>query len=176
MSRSPDSYPPPPPPLCHPFTPKVTQSTQESAEGRGPFLPLTADCQRLSPSRPGPDYQTKYGFSTQFIVFCSLLSREKRFAKRHGNLHNEFGKPSQWSIANESILALCQEFALRLDNRPLRRLRIYLMLTLLFLSRQQSSRAPADKNCRLINADPHYRLLMENEQVRVLFPRPASWR
>src|SRR5712671_4281985 len=45
-ARSVPSYPPPPPPYVHPFTPKVTQSTQESAEGRGPFLPLTADCQR----------------------------------------------------------------------------------------------------------------------------------
>jgi hypothetical protein len=64
-----------------------------------------------------------------------------------------------------------QEFALRLDNRPLRRSRIYLMLTLLFLVAPAIQPSHASglqaKTAVLITADPHYRLLMGNQQVRV---------
>jgi hypothetical protein len=64
-----------------------------------------------------------------------------------------------------------QDFAPRLDNRPLRPFHIYLLLTLLFFIAPAIQQGHASglqtKTAILINADLHYRLLMENAQVRI---------
>jgi hypothetical protein len=67
--------------------------------------------------------------------------------------------------------ASVQDFAPRLDNRPLRPSHICLLLTLLFFIAPAIQQGHASglqtKTAILINADLHYRLLMENAQVRI---------
>jgi hypothetical protein len=64
-----------------------------------------------------------------------------------------------------------QDFAPGLDNRPLRPSHICLLLTLLFVIAPAIQQGHASglqaKIAVLITADPHYRLLMGNQQVRV---------
>jgi hypothetical protein len=77
---------PPPSPYVHPFPPKVTQGTQESAEGRKPLLGASSFlCQR---SFNAPHFRSGANFLLYHLF--AFVSSKKRFQKTKTRVQGRF--------------------------------------------------------------------------------------